>query len=386
MYGQDSDFVAALRFLSQEHKPDCLLHIGAGRGQLNWMHTELKATSGLLVDPDVSRTEWLNSVFCNQASVHVCDGVLSAKRGTARFYRTNLRSENGLMPPVALREYWKNIRRTDAQDLPTQTLPELLGGDQQLAKLQSHINWAVFESLPAMKAITAVGDDVFGQLSVVVARSLKGLAQSEQVDAMLSECRRERLVAFMEERGFAVLASVTDGHPDFVLDVFVRDWKQRHQRILAEQSQKYESALAEQSQKYEGALAEQSQKYESALAEQSQKYEGALAEQSRKYESALAEQSQKHETALAEQLRNIETGEIASLREKLEAAEEASSLAQKEAALAQNNLKALRVKHAEISDVQMKLEQFMEALETDLSECSSLFATGNRKKEKKTDE
>lgn len=364
MYGQDSDFVTALRFLSREHKPDCLLHIGAGRGQLNWMHTELEATSGLLVDPDVSRTEWLNSVFFNQASVHVCDGVLSAKRGTARFYRTNLRSENGLMPPVVLREYWKNIRRTDVQDLPTRTLPELLRRDQKIAKLESHINWAVFESLPAMKAITAVGEDVFGQLSVVVARSLRGLAESDQVDAMLSECRRETLVAFMEQRGFAVLASVSDGHPDFVLDIFVRDWKQHHQRILAEQTQKYESALAEQSQKYEGALAEQS----------------------RKYESALMDQSRKYESALAEQLRNIEAGELASLREKLEAAEEASGLARKEAALAQNNLNALRVKYAEISDVQIKLEQFLEAVEADLSEFSSLFASGNRKKEKKADE
>nr|WP_321509793.1 hypothetical protein [uncultured Hyphomonas sp.] len=386
MYGQKSEFAAALKFLSQEHKPDCLLHIGAGRVQLNWMHTELGAVSGLLVDPDVSRTEWLNSVFRNQASVHVRDAVLSAKRGTARFYRTNLRSENGLMPPVALRDYWKNIRRTDVQDLPTQTLAELLDGDPQLAKLQSRINWAVFDSLPAMSAIMAVGDDVFDQLSVVVTRSLKGLGESGEVDAMLSECRRETLVAFMEARDFVVLTSVSDGHPDFVLDVFVRDWKRRHESALAEQSQKYESALAEQSQKYESALAEQSQKYESALAEQSQKYESALAEQAQKYESALAEQSRKHETALAEQLQKVETGEISSLRGKLEAAEETCSLARKEASLAQNNLNALRVKYAELSDSQMKLEQFVEAVEADLSDFSSLFGSGSQKKEKKTDE
>lgn len=127
-----------------------IVHIGAGAGLglADYYCSPNAATPAaapqplfqrlLLVEGDADTAESLRSTVQGQSTVQVIEQAIAAQAHSASWYRYNLPSLNGLLPPEAWRTQYPRLQLSGQHAVHTQTLPTLLAG-LELNPQQNHL-------------------------------------------------------------------------------------------------------------------------------------------------------------------------------------------------------------------------------------------------------
>ncbi|MER2554399.1 MAG: hypothetical protein ABTQ28_14165 [Thauera sp.] len=195
--------------------------VGAGRGRA--LSAFSGATALLTIDAMAENVECLQRQVSAWPKGIAVRAVIAGQSGLADFHIASNVAESSLIPPTALEGLWRNLKTRDVEVVETLTLPDLL------ARLESPVgtqwNWLVVDCLPALPLLESAGSLV-DTLDVLELRCIRDTAEISRLEAVLSTC-----AAWLEARGFRLVAEEEETHPELCTAVFCRDAGKLSERL-----------------------------------------------------------------------------------------------------------------------------------------------------------
>jgi hypothetical protein len=221
---------SALQPLRKLLPPDCVIHVGAGRG-LGEIHAwrDWGIQRAWLIDADGDRMAWASKEQDGSAW-QVLQAVVSDKSGPVDFYQASNPAEDGLLPPDRLRAQWANLRTISRRKATACTLDDLLP-----SSAPANNAWLFIDCLPANLVLKGA-TQALAHTRVVCARAL-GIQGDQATDQVLAA------------QGFVQVARLESNHPDVGHLLYARDML-AHSESLAQSLAK---ALDEQNKSQRAA-------------------------------------------------------------------------------------------------------------------------------------
>jgi predicted nuclease with TOPRIM domain len=173
----------------------------------------LKPPRAWLIDLDASRLAWVTSeTRPNSDWTPIVALVGSGEERNC--YRASNPAEDGLAPPLKLRNIWPNLTEVASSPAVSVTIDTLIPH----ADLASATIWLIVDCLPAV-AILRGAVELLQKCSVVRLR----VCANEVAD--IPQSSKEEASQLLAEYGFNFLSSFETNHPAILDLVFLRDWR-----------------------------------------------------------------------------------------------------------------------------------------------------------------
>lgn len=216
--------VASLRRIMP---PTALIDVGIGRGtgaMHRWHGWDVPAA--WLVDAESAQLAWTEPLAATHPGWRVHVATLAELDGQAPCYRASNPAESGLVAPGKLAALWPNLREEERAERPVTRLDTLLAADGDLPEGTGW--WLLVDCLPALRVLQGA-PDTLERCSVLWLRTLLRPLPDHEAGSTLEE-----LQAFLAPFGFRCVQVSEGNHPALGDALFVRDWAQRLQPVIAE--------------------------------------------------------------------------------------------------------------------------------------------------------
>lgn len=215
--------VAGLR---QIMPPTALIDVGIGCGtgaMHQWRSWDVPAA--WLVDAESAQLTWAEPLGAKHPGWRIHVATLAEADGLAPCYRASNPAESGLVPTRKLTALWPNLREEEHAECATTRLDTLLAGDGNLPDGAGW--WLLIDCLPAVRILQGAADTL-ERCSVLWLRTLLQPLPEKEAGTTL-----EDLQAFLTPLGFRCVQASEGNHPALGDALFVRDWAQRLQPVVA---------------------------------------------------------------------------------------------------------------------------------------------------------
>ena len=145
--------------------------------------------------------------------------VVSEHANQVTFNTASLKRESGLVHPSHLTELWQNLQATMSETVEATTIEKIVD-DAATKKLVNQPNWLFVDCFPAARLLRGANKHL-KQFDVVVGRSLAGELPRRDLEDSSSSSLNDVLKA----NGYRECLTVPGTHPKLAYSVFVRDWK-----------------------------------------------------------------------------------------------------------------------------------------------------------------
>jgi len=215
--------VASLR---QIMPPAALIDVGIGRG-IGAMHQwrGWHVPAAWLVDAESTQLAWTETLAATYPGWRIHVATLAETDGQAPCYRASNPAESGLVPTSKLAALWPNLHEEERVERPVTRLDTLLADDGELP--QGAGWWLIVDCLPALRILQGA-TDTLERCSVLWLRTLLQPLPDNEAGSTL-----EDLQAFLAPLGFRCVQVSEGNHPALGDALFVRDWAQRLQPVIA---------------------------------------------------------------------------------------------------------------------------------------------------------
>lgn len=215
--------VASLR---QIMPPAALIDVGIGRG-IGAMHKwrGWAVPAAWLVDAESAQLVWTETLAATPPGWRIHVATLAETDGQALCYRSSNPAESGLVPTSKLAALWPNLHEEERVERPVTRLDTLLADDGELP--QGAGWWLIVDCLPALRILQGA-TDTLERCSVLWLRTLLQPLPDNEAGSTL-----EDLQAFLAPLGFRCVQVSEGNHPALGDALFVRDWAQRLQPVIA---------------------------------------------------------------------------------------------------------------------------------------------------------
>ena len=216
--------VASLRHIMP---PTALIDVGIGRG-IGAMHQwrTWDVPMAWLVDAESTQLMWTETLAAQYPGWRVHSATLAEIDGQVPCYRASNPAESGLVPTSKLAALWPNLREEEHAERATTRLDTLLAREGDLTA--SVGCWLVVDCLPALRILQGA-TNTLERCSVLWLRSLLQPLPEHEAGTTLEE-----LQVFLAPLGFRCVQVTEGNHPALGDALFVRDWAQRLQPVIAQ--------------------------------------------------------------------------------------------------------------------------------------------------------
>lgn len=311
--------VASLR---QIMPPTALIDVGIGRGagaMHQWRGWDVPAA--WLVDAEPQQLAWTEPLAAQHPGWRVHVATLAEADGQAPCYRASNPAESGLVPTSKLAALWPNLREEEHAERATTRLDTLLAGDGGLPEGAGW--WLVVDCLPALRILQGA-TDTLERCSVLWLRTLLQPLPENEAGTTL-----EDLQAFLAPLGFRCVQASEGNHPALGDALFVRDWAQRLQPVVAELRAEKEER-GQQFQRLESQLATQEAAAQVMLQENEAQAKIAATSQTQLDKLAAEKSELVDKLSTAEKARGDLAGKLVAVEKERAAANDALAVAQSE--------------------------------------------------------
>ena len=376
-----------LRHLSRMIPPSGVVLVGAGRGTGEWVEflSGLPDTMSILVEADPVEFRFLESMVSGRPAWRFHNQVISKEAGLVDFHETSISSENSLVAPEQLREFWPNL--TARQVVPRQAiaLDEILSGVE--------VNWLLVDCLPALPLIEGASAQL-GGIDVMVARVVLSTTA-----AGLHAASLQALQDSLEQQGFHLQAVEPSRHPSLGHALFVRadcfgSKGVREQLLHAEarignlleeitRAKSQIETLTDEKARAEKEAAERMVRLESLeksnleLTECQKRMEEEIAETKSQIET-LTDEKARAEKEVAGRMVRLEE-ELTGAKSQIETLADEKSRAEKEAVEKLTRLHALRKSNAELMERQKRMDEEIGRTKIQIGLLEKLFCREHEK-------
>lgn len=289
VHAANLDTATIVASLRQIMPPTALIDVGIGRGtgaMHRWHGWDVPAA--WLVDAEPAQLGWTEPLAATHPGWRVHVATLAESDGQAPCYRASNPAESGLVPTVKLAALWPNLREEECAERPVTRLDTLLASDGDLPEGAGW--WLLVDCLPALRVLQGA-PDTLERCSVLWLRTtLRPLPDHEAGSAL------EELQTFLAPLGFRCVQVSESNHPALGDALFVRDWAQQLQPVIAELRESTAQAARQQqdlgqrlaAQEAAAQASEKDRDAQAALASERQVELGAAAKENARLASRLA--------------------------------------------------------------------------------------------------
>ena len=227
IHSANLDTATIVASLRQIMPPTALIDVGIGRGtgaMHRWQGWDVPAA--WLVDAESAQLAWAEPLAATHPGWRVHIATLAESDGQAPSYRASNPAESGLVSPAKLSALWPNLREEECTERPTTRLDTLLAADGDLP--QGTGWWLIVDCLPALRVLQGAADTL-ERCSVLWLRTLLQPLPEPEAGSTLDDVQ-----AFLAPLGFRCVQATEGNHPVLGDALFVRDWAQQLQPVVAE--------------------------------------------------------------------------------------------------------------------------------------------------------
>ena len=216
----DSDMTSWLDHLCRIVPPAGVLVAGSGSG--GWIRTLEKwnVQSVLFAEADAAQIERMKKAYTLPEQCRISHTILWNEEARLTFHRASNPALSSVISPDSFTPLWPNLTERDAELRRSETIDRLL--DQNNMPV---CNWYIIDCLPALPVLQGAEAKI-EECEVVLARVLYDSNAMPEAGTGKSE-----VDGWLGEKGFRLIASFEEDHPEVGLALYLRDWKRKESRM-----------------------------------------------------------------------------------------------------------------------------------------------------------